>query len=80
VVIVTVDVMGVPLTVNPDPCGEKEHTGAMVTSGVIVAQANVIPPSGDRYPLIGLIVTTPVAPFPAGTLVGATAVVTVIVN
>ena len=59
----------------------NEHTGAIVTRGVIEEQASVIPPPfGLLYPLIGFTVTTPVAPLPAGTLVGATAVVTVIVN
>ncbi len=59
----------------------KEQTGAIVTSGVMEAQASVTPPPvGLTYPLIGFTVTTPVAPVPAGTLVGATAVVTVIVN
>jgi len=80
VLIVSVELMGVPFTCRPVPCGENEHTGAIVTSGLIVAHASVIPPLGDRYPLIGFIVTTPVAPLPAGTLVGATAVATVIVN
>lgn len=78
--IVNVELTGVPFTCRPLPCGEKAHTGAIVTSGLIVAHDSVIPPSGETYPLMGLIVTTPVAPFPAGTLVGATAVVTVIVN
>jgi len=80
VLIVSVELMGVPFTCRPVPCGENEHTGAIVTSGLIVAHASVIPPLGERYPLIGFIVTTPVAPLPAGTLVGATEVATLIVN
>jgi len=59
----------------------NKHTGAIVTSGLIEAHASVIPPSdGLIYPLIGFTVTTPCAPLPAGTLLGATVVVTPIVN
>jgi len=52
-----------------------------VTSGVIEAHESVIPPPlGVRYPYSGLTVTVACAPLPAGTLVGATAPVTLIVN
>jgi hypothetical protein len=57
-----------------------------VTSGVIEAHASVIPPVGSFgsggvvYPLIGLMLTIPWPPLPAGTLPGATAVCTVMVN
>jgi hypothetical protein len=53
----------------------------MVTSGVIDAHESVMPPPvGVRYPYSGLTVTVPWAPLPAGTLVGATAPVTLIVK
>jgi hypothetical protein len=62
----------------------KVQTGAIVSSGLIDAQASVTPAFGLlgslTYPLIGLTVTVPVDPDPAGTLVGAIALVTVIVN
>ena len=82
VLIVSVELAGVPLIGSAVfPGGyENEHTGAMVTSGLMEEQASVTPPVGAAYPLIGLTVTTPCAPFPAGTLLGATVVVTVIVN
>ena len=84
--IVNVEVAGAPLTIkleNPDGY-ENEHTGAIVTSGVIDAQDSVTPalglPDGLTYPLIGFTLTTPSAPLPAGTLFGATVLCTVIVN
>src|SRR3954465_1409182 len=43
------------------------------------AHASVMPPFGVTYPLIGLTVTMPCAPLPAGTLLGAIVLVTVIV-
>ena len=52
----------------------------MVTSGVTELQYKVMPPEGPTYPLIGLTLTVPSAPLPAGTLLGATASRTVIVN
>jgi hypothetical protein len=59
----------------------NEHTGAIVTNGVIDAQASVMPPLfGVTYPKTGFTVTVPSAPVPAGTLLGATALFTVIVN
>src|SRR5690242_14348599 len=76
---VIVDVAGVPLTGTG--CGLKEHTGGSVTSGLIDAHDKVIPvPLGVLYPLIGFTLITPWAPLPAGTLPGATAVCTVMVN
>lgn len=52
-----------------------------MTSGVIDAQESVMPPPlGVTYPYSGLTVTVAWAPLPAGTLVGATAPVTLIVN
>ena len=57
------------------------HTGAIVTSGLIVAHERVIPPPlGVWYPYTGFTVTVPCAPLPAGTLLGATALVTLMVN
>ena len=53
----------------------------MVTSGVIVLQYSVMPPlAGVRYPLPGVTLTVPSAPLPAGTLLGAIAPVTLMVN
>jgi hypothetical protein len=47
----------------------------------MVAQDNVTPPLvGLLYPLMGLMVTVPSPPLPAGTLLGTTAFVTVMVN
>src|SRR3974390_1754249 len=65
--------------------GLKEHTGGIVTSGVIEAQLSQTPEFGSFgfglvYPLIGLIETVPSAPLPAGTLPGETAVSTVTVK
>ena len=52
-----------------------------MTNGVIDAHDRVIPPPlGVTYPYSGLTVTVPWAPLPAGTLLGATAPVTLIVN
>lgn len=60
---------------------ENEHTGAIVTNGVIELQKSVMYPSlGVVYPLKGLTLTIPSAPFPATTLLGATGLCTVIVN
>jgi len=82
VLIVTVEVMGLAFTVRvlAFPGYENEQTGAIVTSGVIELQASVVPPAGLRYPLMGLTLTVPSAPLPAGTLLGATALWTVMVN
>ncbi len=84
VLIVSVEVAAGPFSGKLfRPVGyEKEHTGAIVTSGVIEAHASVTPPlpGGLTYPLIGFTVTIPCAPLPAGTLLGDTLVVTVIVN
>jgi len=85
VLIVIVELTAVPLTgklVIPEGY-ENEHTGGMVTSGVTVEQDNVTPPFGNpglMYPLMGLIWTTPCPPLPALTLLGDTALVTVMVN
>jgi len=47
----------------------------------MVAHESVIPPPvGVRYPYTGFTVTVPCAPLPAGTLLGATALVTLMVN
>src|SRR5436305_12170711 len=62
------------------PGYENEHTGAIVTSGVMELQYRVIPPAGITYPLIGLTRTVPSAPLPAGTLLGDTACCTLMVN
>jgi hypothetical protein len=72
-----VDVAGVPFTGTVGRL--NEHTGGIVTSGVIEAHDNVTPVV-LIYPLIGLMVTIPSPPLPAGTLVGATALCTVMVN
>jgi hypothetical protein len=59
----------------------NEHTGAIVTNGVMDAHESVMPPFvGVTYPKIGFTVTTAWAPLPAGTLVGATELVTLMVN
>src|SRR5258708_26118245 len=65
-------------TFTPTVGGLNEHTGGIVTSGVIEAHDNVT--SVPTYPLIGLRVTTPWPPLPAGTVVGATVFSTVMVN
>jgi len=78
---VSVERAVVPLViVKPDPFGVNEHTGAMATRGAIEPHASVMPPSGLRYPLLGLMLTTPCAPLPAGTLPGETWLWIVIVN
>jgi hypothetical protein len=62
---------------------ENEHTGGMVTSGVMVAHDKVTPPVGKPgllYPLIGLTWMMPWPPLPALTLLGDTAFCTVMVN
>ena len=66
VLIVNVDVTTVPFTTNVG--GLNEHTGGIVTNGVIVAQESVTPGEPLMYPLIGLMVIVPSAPLPAGTL------------
>jgi hypothetical protein len=60
----------------------NEHTGAIVTNGVIDAHDNVMPPGGGgvTYPKTGFTVIVPSAPVPAGTLLGATALFTLMVN
>lgn len=50
--------------------GENEQIGGIVTSGVIDAHVSVTFPV---YPLAGFTLTTPSAPLPATTLLGATA-------
>jgi len=83
VLIVRVALSGGPVTCRLfPPLGYvNEHTGAIVTSGLIVAHARVTPsPCGLTYPLIGFTVTTPCAPLPATTLLGATVLVTLMVN
>jgi len=86
VLIVRVEVCGCPLMGRLVDCEgyENEQTGAIVTSGEMEAQYSVTPadgpPVGLMYPLIGFTVTTPWAPLPAGTLVGATLLDTVMVN
>jgi hypothetical protein len=72
-----------PWIFKSDPFGVNEHTGEIATNGLIEPQARVIPslaPGPVVYPLLGFMLTTPSAPLPAGTLVGATALWTVIVN
>src|SRR5215469_4929036 len=79
-----------PVTVSSGPLEYvKEHIGEIATSGEMEAQESVIPQVfaathgpvvGVRYPLLGFMLTMPCAPLPAGTLVGATALCTVIVN
>ena len=76
--IVNVDVTTVPFTTKVG--GLNEHTGGIVTNGVIVAQESVTPGEPLMYPLIGLMVIVPSAPLPAGTLLGTTAFSTVSVN
>jgi hypothetical protein len=80
VLIVRVDVTGVPVTTTV--AGLNEHTGGIVTKGVIVAHDSVTPgvPGGLLYPLIGLRVMVPSPPLPAGTLLGTTAFSTAMVN
>ena len=78
VLIVIVEVATVPLTVTFG--GLNEHTGGMVTSGVIVLHESVTPPGGLAYPLIALMLITPSPPLPAVTLLGVTAFCTVMVN
>src|SRR5207237_3563753 len=77
---VSVDVTCVPFTTRVG--GLNEHSGGIVTKGVIDAHDSVTPgvPAGLLYPLIGLIVTVPSPPLPAGTLLGATAFSTDMVN
>src|ERR1019366_209992 len=60
----------------------NEHTGGIVTKGVIELHDSVTPavPGGLTYPLMGLMLMTPWPPLPAGTLLGTTAFSTVIVN
>ena len=70
----------VPLTDRFFPLGVNEHTGAIVTNGVMDAQASVMPPLGVTYPKTGFTVTVPWAPVPAGTLLGVTALLTLRVN
>ena len=71
----------VPFTVRFVPFGLNEHTGAIVTSGLIEAHERVIPVwAGVKYPYTGFTSTVPWAVLPAGTLVGATALVTLMVN
>lgn len=65
-------------TFAPTVGGLNEHTGGIVTSGLIDAHDNVT--SVPAYPLIGLRVTSPWPPLPAGTEVGATGLDTVIEN
>ena len=78
---VSVEVAAVPFTTKPVAFVENEHTGAMVTRGVMELQYRVINPFvGVLYPLIGFTLTTPSAPLPAVTLLGATGLCTVIVN
>jgi len=74
---VSVDVIGVPFT--GIVVGLNEHTGGIVTRGVIVAHDSVTP-TELLYPLIGLMVMVPSPELPAGTLVGTTAFSTEIVN
>ena len=80
VLIVMVEGIGVPLTTTVG--GLNEHTGGIVTKGVIEAQESVTPgePGGLLYPLIGLMVMIPSPPLPAGTLFGVTAFSTAMVN
>jgi hypothetical protein len=70
----------VPFNFRDRPFGLNEHTGAMVTSGLIEAQESVIPPLGVEYPFTGFTTTVPWEPLPAGTLAGAIAPVTLMVN
>ena len=58
----------------------KEHTGGIVTSGLIDAHDSVTPPAPLLYPLIGLTLMVPWPPLPAGTLLGETGVAIVMVN
>jgi len=60
--------------------GLNEHTGGIVTSGVIELHDSVIPaePAGLEYPLIGLMFTVPSPPLPAGTLLGLTGAVVMV--
>ena len=78
--IVMVEVTGAPFTGTTD--GLKEHTGGIVTSGVIELHESVTPGvfGGLIYPLIGLMMIVPWAPLPAGTLLGDIALSTVMVN
>ena len=56
--IVIVAVAGAPFTCTAG--GLKEHTGGIVTNGVIELHESVIPASeGLIYPLIGLMVIVP---------------------
>src|SRR6266567_1238361 len=75
-----VEETGVPVTTTVG--GLNEHTGGIVTKGVIEAQESVTPgvPAGLLYPLIGLMVMVPSPPLPAGTLFGTTAFSTARVN
>ena len=51
VLMVSVELMDVvPFTCRSRPLGVNEHTGAIVTKGLIDAHASVIPPSGVTYP------------------------------
>src|SRR5580704_4987312 len=80
VLIVSVELV-TPLTFTG--WGLNEQIGGIATSGVIEAHDSVTPPAvpgGVMYPLMGLMLITPSPPLPAGTLLGATAVCTVIVN
>jgi hypothetical protein len=78
VLMVIVEVTDVPLPVTG--FGLNEHTGGIVTSGVIELQDKVTPELGMTYPLIGFTLITPSAPLPAGTLDGATVLTTVMVK
>jgi hypothetical protein len=71
----------VPCTFRSFPFGLNEHTGAIVTSGLIAAHESVIPPlTGVTYPYTGFTNTVPWEPLPALTLPGAIAPVTLMVN
>jgi hypothetical protein len=73
--VLIVRVEGCPvLLVIETEAGSKVHVGDGVTTGVIALQESVTVPV---YPLIGLTVTTAVAPLPACTLEGVTIVVIV---
>lgn len=71
-----------PLALTTTGFGLKVQMGGIVTSGVTELHASVMPgvPEGVVYPLIGLTVIIPWPPLPAGTDVGETARVTVMVN
>jgi hypothetical protein len=59
----------------------NEQTGAIVTRGLIELQYKVMPPLvGVKYPFTGFTLIVPCALLPAGTLLGATASTTVMVN